>query len=148
MASGASNSDNDDWNGRGFVRYTLRSAWTVGAIVMLVLLTYRQYWALGPFLTGLGLSSALLLAWDVFVRRLLTPQTNKAAREKQKSRKWPIIVFSLIKYPLVGLLLSVAVRLWRGDSYHALAFLGGFILLHMVIGLRALNRALGVGHKE
>src|SRR4051812_33503369 len=124
-----------DWSGSGFVPRTLRSAAVVAGIVLLVLASYGQFWAIGPFLTGLGLSSLLLWAWDVFVRGLMQPRSSDTTKVNGKRRGgWAIIVFSLIKYPLVGLMLYVAVRLWRGDTYHALAFLGGFILLHLVIG--------------
>jgi hypothetical protein len=132
----------DDWSGAGFVPRTLRTAAVVGGIVVLVLASYAQWWAIGPMLTGLGLSAALLYAWDRFVRVTLTPERAREDGSKGNRRRWPIVVFSLIKYPLVGLLLFAAVRVWGSDPHRALAFLGGFILLHLVIGLRATSRAM------
>ena len=132
----------DDWIGTGFVGHTLRTAAVVGVLVVLVLASYGQFWAIGPMVFGLALSAALLYAWDVFVRGLLTPEAAKKGKGMGNRRKGSIVLFSLIKYPLVGLLLYVAVRLWGGDPRRALAFLGGFILLHLVIGLRAVNRAI------
>jgi hypothetical protein len=132
----------EDWSGKGFVRRTIRTAAVVAGIVVLVLLSYGQLWAVGPFLGGIALSSVLLYLWDVFVRSLLNPDIIRKSGGKRKGRLAAIIGFSLIKYPLVGLLLYMAVRMWGGDPHRALAFLGGFILLHVVIGLRAVSRAL------
>jgi len=131
----------DDWNGRGFVRRALRSTAIIGLLAALVLASYGQFWAIGPFTAGLALSGILLWALDLFVRGLLTPVTARRALAKGKGIRGPILLFSLIKYPLVGLLLYVAVRVWRGDLHRAAAFLSGFILLHLVIGLRAFGRA-------
>ncbi len=126
----------------GFLRHTLRTASVVGGIVVLVLASAGLFWAIDPYLFGLGLSAVLLWAWERFVRALLNPEAIRQGKDKGASRRWSIVAFSLIKYPLVALLLYMAVRHWRGDSRHALAFLGGFLTIHIVIGLRAVGRAV------
>ena len=55
--------------------------------------------------------------------------------------------FALIKYPLVGLLIWAIVRAWGQDAARMIAFVGGFVLLQVVIALRAVGKAVTASPK-
>jgi hypothetical protein len=50
--------------------------------------------------------------------------------------------FALIKYPLVAVLIWALTRAWNLRAI--MAFTGGFVLIHLVIALRAIGRILFV----
>lgn len=154
----------EDSNGVGWVPATLRSASIVTGFVLVVLAAYGQNWALLPLAVGAGLSAALLAAMNLVIRRLFRPENaaqfsprNRAEEQipppknasdngsgKKKTRKnhyKPILIgFALIKYPLVAALIWSLTRVW--DSRSLMVFAGGFVLVHLVIALRAIGRIL------
>ena len=83
-----------------------------------------------------------LAGLDWFVRWLFTPERLHARFPdgKVKSGGMPLFAFAAVKYPLVALLLWALVRVW--DTRSLVAFIGGFMLLHLVIVSRALGRLL------
>lgn len=125
--------------GRAFIMKTLRSATVLAGIVLFILASYAQWEALWPFTVGFGFSVLLLWSLDRFIRAVLTPERLRANKEvKGKGVNGPFIAFALVKYPLAGLLLWWIARHWNISQIAA--FLGGFMFLHLVIGLRALSR--------
>lgn len=120
-----------------YVGATLRSAGVVTCIIALVLAARGDNAALAPFLIGAALGGTLLAAWERFTVLLFTPD---AARKKSGSRRWAIVIFALIKYPLVALLIWWATRNWT--QIQLMWFVGGFILIQAVIVMRALGRSL------
>lgn len=129
--------EDDIAEGRRYIRATLRSTAAVTGFVVFMLAAYRQAWAIIPLLVGVALGAGLLVGWDVAVRRLFSPD---AVRKSGRNRTWALLAFALVKYPLVGLLLWAIARFW--SLKQVMVFVGGFLLLHAVIGLRALGRAL------
>lgn len=121
--------------GGAYVGKTLQVTLMLASFVTFVLASYGLGWAILPLITGTALASGLLYGWERFIRTAFTPQKVAKAREKRKDRRWAIVGFALVKYPLVGLLMWFLVRLW--DQRQLIAFVSGFILLHVVIVLRA-----------
>ena len=126
----------------GFVRRTYRSAAIVTAFVLFTLASYGQFWALLPVFAGAALGVALLFLMELFVMRLFTPERAQQAKKKApaKGTNRAIIGFALVKYPLVAFLIWTAVHFW--ETRQVMAFAGGFILLHIVIALRAIGKSL------
>lgn len=123
-----------------FIARTFRSTAVVTVVVLFFLLSYGQSWALVPVLAGVGLSALLLWGWGQFIRGVFTPERARQDGKKSNAPTRALWVFALIKYPLVGLLLWVIARNW--DTRQLIAFIGGFVLLHIVIALRALGSVL------
>jgi len=136
MANGS-----DDPSSRVYVLKTLRSAAVVTAFVLFMLTAYGQWWAILPVLTGMALAITLLVGMDWFIRRLFAPE--RVRREdggKAIKGGAALVAFGAIKYPLVALLIWALVHLW--DTRRIIAFVGGFMLLHLVMVSRALGRLL------
>jgi hypothetical protein len=129
---------NSDPGGRLYILKTLRTTAVVAVFVLFMLTAYGQWWALLPVLTGVALAVTLLAGLDGFVRWLFTPE--RLRRSGGKAGGWPLIAFAMIKYPLVALLLWALTRAW--DTRRLIAFIGGFMLLQLVIVSRALGRLL------
>jgi hypothetical protein len=103
---------------------------------------------------------------DWFIRKAFTPERAWAAKRKmqQKQRLQKaktdngrvaaekkirgnaagamLLGFALIKYPLVAVLIWALTRAWNLRAI--MAFTGGFVLIHLVIALRAIGRILFV----
>jgi hypothetical protein len=135
-----------------FLRRTYRSALIVTAFVLLTLTAYGLYWALWPLIGGAGLSLSLLVAGEAVVRRVFTPERAMAERKGRRSgggaraASGLLLGLALVKYPLVALLVWMVVR-WS-EMRQVMVFAGGFALIHMVIGLRALSRHLVVDRMQ
>jgi hypothetical protein len=133
--------------GRAFIMKTLRSATVLAGIVLFILASYAQWRALWPFTVGFGFSVLLLWSLDRFIRAVLTPERLRANKEvKGRGINGSLIGFALVKYPLAGLLLWWIARHW--DTYQIIAFLGGFMFLHLVIGMRAVSRLMMTSGKS
>jgi hypothetical protein len=128
-----------DPDGRRYVAKTLRVTAVVTIVVALTLASYGQNWAILPVIAGAALAGLLLYGWERFVRTAFSPEAVKAARENGRDRRWAIAGFALVKYPLVALLIWFLVQIW--DQRQLMAFVGGVILLHVVIALRAAGSA-------
>jgi hypothetical protein len=111
----------------------------VTAFALFLLVSYGQWWALAPVLAGAALAVVLLAGLDWFVRWLFTPERLRGRSGGAKAGAgMPLVVFAAVKYPLVALLLWALVRAW--DTKRLMAFVGGVMLLHLVIVSRALGR--------
>lgn len=123
-----------------FIARTYRSAAFVTGFVLFVLASYGQFWALLPVAAGAALGMVLLRFLEVTVRRTFTRERAADARKNRKGSGpgRALLGFALVKYPLVALLIWAVVRVW--DAREVMAFTAGFILLQMVIGLRAMGR--------
>lgn len=142
VVMGSDGSSEDDLQ---IVSKTLRSAAMVTALVIVLLLSYGQTWAAVPVLCGALLGMALLAGMDRVVRRVFTPEKVRDAAEKKGRRGGPkgaMLAFALIKYLLVAVLIYAVTHAW--DLRAVMAFTGGYVLIHLVIGLRAMGRALFV----
>jgi hypothetical protein len=119
---------------------TARSASVVAAFVGFVLGSYGLFWGLAPLAAGFGLAVALFWGWDWVIRANLT--ADKLRQEKNKGRyaSTTILWFALVKYPLVGLLIWWFTQVF--SVRQMIVFAGGFMLLHLVILLRALGKKL------
>jgi hypothetical protein len=145
--------------GRLYLLKTLRTFAVVTGFVAFLLYGYKQSALIPPFLGGAALGVVLLLTLEVTIRRIFAPlpkektagENNKNDkngedfdRGKKKShgmrQKTLFLLVALIKYPLVGILLWWIASHWK--YVEVIAFAGGFVLLQMVIGLRALGRAI------
>lgn len=138
----------DDRQEKTYIVRTLRSTAVVTAFVVFMLASYRQTWAIAPLLIGVMLAVVLLVGMERFVRTIFSPAAVLAARKKGRDRRWALLGFALVKYPLVALLIGAIVRAWASEPRRIMAFVGGFILLQVVIGLRAAGRALTGPVKE
>jgi hypothetical protein len=120
---------------------TLRSAVFVVGFVLFVLASYGQIRLLLPLAGGFALSTVLFGVWEKSIRTLFTPERLRKKVGKAPQKPTTILLgIGLVKYPLVGLLLWWLVRIWNAEQM--MAFVSGFTLLHIVIGLRALGRWL------
>ena len=124
-----------------FVRRTYRSAACVTGFVLFMLASYGQFWAVVPFAGGVLLGGVLLYAMDRMVRALFTPARARVVKKTRKGGpERALLGFALVKYPLVALLIWAVTRFWSQPE--VMAFAGGFILFHTVIGLRGVGRFL------
>ncbi|MES2463773.1 MAG: hypothetical protein V4671_24655 [Armatimonadota bacterium] len=152
--------------GRLWVPATLKSGAVVTGFVALTLAAYGQISSVAPVLGGALLAGGLLGAMDWFIRRAFTPERAWAVKRKiqQQKRRQPsktdsvgeftekkmrgkaagamLLGFALIKYPLVAVLIWALTRAL--DLRAIMAFTGGFVLIHLVIALRAIGRILFV----
>lgn len=130
----------------GYVFRTLRSTAYLAVFVMLTLAAYGQSKLVAPFGVGVALASVLLWGLNLFVRTIFVPPAvvSEKAEEKKKQdkKRAALLAFALIKYPLVGWLIWAIVRAWGQDMARIMAFVAGFILLQVVIALRAMGKAL------
>lgn len=125
--------------GRVYLEKTLQVTFWCATMLTMLLAGYGQWWAIGPFLTGVALGVVLLLALNTFVRRIFRPEFWKK-KDGPSRQRTAIFVFALVKYPLVATLIWWIVGHWEPRA--VMAFAGGFILLQAVIGLRAVGKAL------
>ncbi len=132
-------SDND---GKGYVLKTLRSTAVVAVLVALTLASYGLNALIAPFMSGVLLGAVLLWGLDKFVRGVFAPEKVRARKKSGTDGRWALLAFALIKYPLVGVLLWLVVRAWGHETARIMAFAGGFILLQVIIALRAVGKAI------
>jgi integral membrane sensor domain MASE1 len=127
---------------------TLRATAIVSLLAAFVLYSKQMGWAVMPMLLGSAMGMLLLIAWGVFIPRFLGP-TEGSVEESVKGNEKKIenlrlkrllFLFALIKYPLVGVLLFFVAR--RMTILEVAAFVGGYLILHLVILLRALGKHL------
>lgn len=126
-------------DGREYVGKTLRVTAVVTLCVIVMLEMQGQRWAIIPLVTGVGLSGLLLYGWDRFIRVAFSSEAVSEARKNRRDRRWAIVGFALVKYPMVALAIWFLVQSWNQNQL--MVFVGGFILLHLVIVLRALGTA-------
>ena len=119
---------------------TVRSAIVVAAIVGFVLGSYGLFWGLAPFAAGFGLAVALFWGWDWIIRTNLTSEKLRQQNNKGRYASTTLLWFALVKYPLVGLLMWWFTRVF--SMRQMIVFAGGFMLLHLVILLRALGKKM------
>lgn len=133
-----------------FVPQTLRAGTVVAATVTLLLAgTGHIAWAT-PFAAGAALGVVLIWSMDKVVRGAFGADTVLGERgvilpdappaQKKFGGKAALLLFALIKYPAVALLIFFVAR--RGTQTQILAFVGGFVCLQLVIGLRGLGAYL------
>ena len=120
-----------------FVRTLQMTGW-VSLFVVCLLLQCGQWWALLPFLAGVALAVVLLLGWNAFIGFLVAQYLQKSIDRRGASRRF--VWFALVKYPLVGLWLWYIASHWETRSI--VVFVGGFLLLQIVMALRALGRVV------
>ena len=125
-----------------YVLRTLRSTAIVALIVALTLASYGHAALIAPFSVGVLLAGGLLWGLEKFVRGVFAPEKVRAQKKAGRDGRGGLLLFALIKYPLVGVLLWVVVRAWGHDMARMMAFVGGFILLQLVIALRAVGKIL------
>lgn len=143
-AESGSSGDGKEYE-RGYLFRTLRSTAFVATFVMLVLAAYGLTRLVAPFAVGVGLASVLLWGLNLFVRNIFTPKPRGLSDEEKKKgdrKKAGLIALALVKYPLVGLLIWAIVRAWGHDTARMIAFVGGFLVLQIVIALRAVAKAV------
>lgn len=156
VAPAPMNSDTAD--GRDFVPKTLRVVGFVGAVGALMIAGIGRFELIMPFMTGVTLGAVLLAGFELVVRKAFTsdfvlakkdvplPKVEGAENSVQETRpkkfggKAAILLFALIKYPAVATLIWWITRNWSQPQI--LTFVGGFILLQMLIGLRGLGMFL------
>lgn len=112
-------------------------------VVLALLLQWNLGWAITPILAGVGLSVVLLLGWSGFVRSLAGVSGPSRGAMSMKAR-WRFLGFALVKYPLVAALIWWLTRIW--STGQLAAFVGGFLLLHVVLVTRAVGRLLTEKH--
>ena len=148
--------------GRLYLQKTLRTFLVVVAFAAFLLYGYKQAALIPAFFTGATLGAVLLLTLEVTIRKIFAPvrplsgeesgQMTEAESSAKKKidgmrQKTLFLLIALIKYPLVGILLWWIASHWKYSE--VIAFAGGFILLQVVIGLRAMGKSpLGESRRE
>jgi len=140
-------------DGRDFVPRTVKTFAVVVAAGVFVLASIGRFGWIAPFIGGAVLGTALLVAWEYVIRRVITAEQVLLARgvispengdgtapKKKFGGKRALLAFALIKYPAVGLLLWWVAR--HMTQQEIAAFISGFVLLQIVIGLRGLGAYL------
>jgi hypothetical protein len=122
-----------------YLARTLKVLGYLTLIVVAVLYQWGLLWAIAPCLAGVGLAVVLLLGWSGFVRSLAASRGPVGSAMTQRARL-RFVGFALIKYPLVAVLIWWFTRIWSANQLAA--FVCGFLLLHVVIVLRAVGRLL------
>ncbi len=149
---------NDTTDGRDFVPLTLRVFTFVSAVGALLIAGIGRHELILPFAVGATLGMVLLAGFEFVVRKAFTadvvlaqkdvplPKAEGAddatgeTRPKKFGGKAAILWFALIKYPAVALLIWWITRHWTEPQI--LTFVGGFILLQLIIGARGLGMFL------
>jgi len=140
-------------DGSDFVPRTMKTFAVVVAGAVFLLAAIGRFVWIAPFVGGALLGTALLVAWEYVIRRAFTAEQVLLARgvvssadgdktppKKKFGGKRALLAFALIKYPAVGLLLWWVAR--HMAQQEIAAFMSGFVLLQIVIGLRGLGAYL------
>ncbi|MBC7806159.1 MAG: hypothetical protein H7145_08415 [Akkermansiaceae bacterium] len=148
----------DTTDGRDFVPRTLRVFTFVSVVGALLIAGTGRYELILPFAVGATLGMVLLAGFELVVRKAFTADIVLAqkdvplpkaegsddatgeTRPKKFGGKAAILWFALIKYPAVALLIWWITRHWSEPQI--LTFVGGFILLQLIIGARGLGMFL------
>ena len=116
-------------NGEDLIAKSYRSialAWIIAASWCIAL---RKPWIGLSITLGAALGTAVLLTFELVVRRAFVPGAAKPGRA--------LVKLALLKYPLIGIILYWLVR-W--NRFDALAFCGGIVLVHIAV----LAKAMGI----
>jgi hypothetical protein len=122
-----------------YVVKTLRLTAALAFVVTGLCWRYGQAWAIVPFLSGLALAVGLFVGWYAFIRRNITAQALKKNNGIGRGKAL-LLLFALVKYPLVGVLLWFVARHW--ETPKIVVFVGGFLFLQFVMVLRAIGKLL------
>lgn len=129
---------------RSYVRKTLRAVAILAACCVLILANLGLPWAILPLLTGLGLAVVLLVGWWVMSGHVVAGARRASTLEEKSRQKRRvgglILLFALVKYPMVAALIWWLTRVWTARELAA--FLIGFLVLHLVIAARGLGKLL------
>lgn len=128
----------------GYVRKTLRAAAILAICSVVVAANFGLTWAIVPLLSGLALGVVLLVGWWVISGAIVagarrSGSLEEKSREKRRVRVL-ILLFALVKYPMVAALIWWLTRVWAARELSA--FLLGFLLLHLVIASRAVGKLI------
>lgn len=141
-------------SGIDFVPRTLKNTAAIVALGVFFLFAAKRYGLILPFVGGAALGAVLLVGMEWMIRRAFSADAILAKRgvkmrgdtpvsleEKKKfGGKTAIVLFGLIKYPAVALLLWWLSK--NATHLQLAAFISGFVLLQIVIGLRGLGAYL------
>ena len=148
----------DTADGSDFVPRTLRVFAFVASVGALLIAGTGRFELVLPFAVGATLGMVLLAGFELVVRKAFTadvvlaqkdvplPKAGGAddataeTRPKKFGGKAAILWFALIKYPAVALLIWWITRHWSEPQI--LMFVGGFILLQLIIGARGVGMFL------
>jgi hypothetical protein len=109
---------------------SIGAAWIAAAIGCAAL---GKLWFAVNVTLGTALGSAVLLTFDLVIRRSFLPGVKRPGRA--------LVRLALLKYPLIVIILYWMVR-W--DEFRPFAFCGGFVLVHLAI----LGTAVGISLAE
>ena len=110
----------------------------LGFVIVNFLVGYKQGWAVGAFSVGLVLGIGLWYVNCLFVRAYLVPQKSSTKPPKKRA----MTLFALVKSPLVAVIIWALVRL--GETKHLIAFVGGYLILQVVVVIRSMSAALKI----
>jgi hypothetical protein len=122
-----------------YIEKTLKWVGYLALLTVALLYQWGLHWAIVPTLAGVGLAVVLLLGWSGFVRSLAAARGSAGSAMTMRARL-RFLGFALIKYPLVGVLIWWLTRIWTANQLAA--FVGGFLLLHVVLVARAVGSLL------
>lgn len=129
---------------RQYLKKTLRAVVILMLCSVTLLANFGLNWAIVPVLLGLGVAVLLLLAWWLLTNAILAGASRLGiSGEKRKEKKRArvlILLVALVKYPMVAALLWRLTHVWALRELYA--FVVGFLLLHVVIALRAVGKLL------
>ena len=106
----------------------------VAFVIVNLLIGYKLDWAVLPFVFGVLLGELLWIGNSVVIRKYLTPQKFSESNRQKRA----LMVFALVKYPLVALIVWASVRL--GESRQIMALVAGYLVLQVVIVLRMMGK--------
>jgi len=129
---------------QSYVQKTLQAVVILAACCVLLLANLGLPWAILPLLTGLSLAVVLLVGWWAMSSQVVAG-AHRANTLEEKSRQKRragglILLFALVKYPMVAALIWWLTRVWTARELAA--FLIGFLVLHLVIAARGLGKLL------
>lgn len=105
-----------------FVKKVYRTIIYTWALAVVWSVALGELWIALSITLGVILSTVVLATYDVVIRRLFTPGTNKP--------RFTLIIVIAVKYVFIGIALYFLVRWQKIDL---LAFCGGVFLVHLAI---------------
>jgi len=123
-------------NGEDLIAKSYRSIALAWIIAVSWCIALCKPWIALSITVGAALGMAVLLTFDLVVRRAFVPGAARPGRA--------LLKLALLKYPLIGIILYWLVRWNRFDP---LAFCGGIVLVHFAVLVKAMGIRF-VGNRE
>ena len=114
-----------------FIRRVYRTVLWFSGLIFILLCTTLNAKLVANYAIGALISAGMFWTQAVFVRRMLSPGQNRRGRAKAA-------ILNLSKF---GAIMTILYILLRFDYFYPIAFLGGLVMVKVVILLKVFGRA-------